>query len=145
MILAFVGSLLGFLAGIGSLIVLYRSPVGWWAPAWLAILAIGLFPYVPSVFAPVVIAHAVLFWIASERFEDSRRARTMVLGSAGLIVVASLGLLAQAVLFTPLLVPWVFAVAGATSIGYLVVASAWRGELRASLRPLPGPEREPTT
>ncbi len=130
-------SLLAFGFGIVTLPTLL--PVSLWGGSNLGVglLEIGVFPYVPSVFAPVVIAHVALFRFAARTFRSPDAAGLMRTATWPLAAIAVAGLLLQgifvalaseAALATVGLL--MFAMAGATSVGYALVAVAWRREIR---------------
>ncbi|TLZ61900.1 MAG: hypothetical protein E6K13_06410 [Methanobacteriota archaeon] len=100
--------------------------------AWIFLLP--LLPMIPSVFAPVVVAHAILFLICA-RSPMSRRDATIVVAGSGLLIAdAVAALLAQA--FVPGALPvsflgplpsFILMFAGATAAGYGIIAfGTWR-------------------
>lgn len=110
---AFVASLVAF---GGSL-----STFAWGAPSWHYV--VFLFPFVPWVWAPVVLAHCALFESAARDLPDPRArawSRAGVLVLAGLAV---LGLVLQSESVDA--GAWILAPAGATFVGYLLILSAW--------------------
>jgi len=77
------------------------------------------FPYVPSVFAPVVAAHGVVFLVAAPSPSSSLRIRQIALGSVALFVTSAVALTVQ---FAGGFEGVAYALAGLTSFGYLLVA-----------------------
>jgi len=127
----FRGSLFGFAVGLLTL------PWASWIFAWIFLLP--LIPMIPSVFAPVVIAHAILFVLCARSFANRTDARIVIAGSGLLIADAAVALLAQA--FVPGALPnstwgplptFILVFAGATAAGYGIIArGAWRALARA--------------
>jgi len=125
----FRGSVAGFAMGLLTL------PWVSWIFVWIFFLP--LIPMIPSVFAPVVIAHAVLFSLCARSLTD-RRDAAIVIAASGLLVANSVaGLFAQA--FAPGLLPsylgplpaFILTFAGATAVGYGIIAF---GAVRALAR-----------
>ncbi len=138
---AFRASIAGFFVGFLTLPLVFGEGAR-------VIIGAGLFPYAPTVFGPVVVAHAALFWFASENVRNRRASTTMIWGIRFLIAVAVTGLalfgfvvagLPRSVL-TPTFfgVTVVYSLAGLTSVGYGIVSIAWWREYRVrSARNLP--------
>ena len=120
------GSILAFVAG---LFVVTPLALGtYWALPW--VLLLGLFPFIPTVFAPVVVAHAALFGGSGVVFRDSAARVLVAIGSAFLAVLATAafgvqilrpGLAGSPGLFLSLS-------AGLTAVGYLAIAIGLRVE-----------------
>ena len=122
----YVASLGGFALGLATLpIALGRMTAG-----------LVLFPFVPSVFAPVVFAHAAMFAVGAQTVYDGKTARWMQLGSAILIAIAVLALALQGFALGG---GFAWTTAGWTWIGYALVAAAWSRQYSASRRASPLP------
>ncbi len=127
----FRGSLFGFAVGLLTL------PWVSWIFAWIFLLP--LIPMIPSVFAPVVIAHAILFMLCARSLANRIDATIVFAGSGLLVAEAVTALLAQA--FVPGALPvsfwgplptFILMFAGATAAGYGIIAfGAWRASARA--------------
>lgn len=132
---AFAASVIAFGGGLTSLPVLFgQGPSGFCAPAWACMIAYGIFPYIPSVFGPVVLLQATFFFLISTHIDTVLARIGVVLGSSALAAVAIVGLLVQTVLLRswtaglPLeLEAIVWSLAGLTSIGYAIIYAALRG------------------
>lgn len=137
---SFFASLLAF--GVGIITLPSLLPVALWGGMNLGttLLLIGGFPYVPSVFAPVVIAHVALFWFAARTLRSPEAARLMRVGTWVLVAFVVVGLVLQGIvvaLASPAALATVgllmFAMAGATSVGYVLVSVALRREVRLAM------------
>jgi len=120
---ALVASLAGF--GIGIITLPLALP-----NSAITAFGLGLFPYIPSVFGPVVIAHAVFFFYSAKTLQDPRAGSLMVLGSKFLFVIATISVAAQVLLahnMNQILVNPV----GTTGVGYATVAAALLRERHA--------------
>jgi len=131
----FAASLLGFSVGLLTLPAAFPEPAGWGGILGAYLIFYGAFPYVPSVFAPVATAHAVIFLLVG-RGQGSRRDSFATIAGSGLIIIVSLtGLVLQLAfketLFPALTTP-VWILAGLTSFGYVIV---WRGLRREPVVP----------
>lgn len=124
---AFVASLLAFGLAFSTLPRAFPS-------ASSSLYAALLFPLVPWVWAPVVVAHAILFHAASRALPSTVARAWGRTGSVALAATATAGLLAQ--VFVRSVGTWMFALAGLTFVGYLILAAAWsQGERPPSVRP----------
>jgi hypothetical protein len=136
-----------FALSVGAFIVGLGSSALWF-PWMLFIFALS-FPYVPSVFGPVVILHALLFRSYAHDLAGGSAARSIRLGTTVLLVVAFIALTGQAFLGLAgpvFLVTWwtlplarevlawlVFPLpAGLTGIGYALVFRGWSVHARGS-------------
>lgn len=125
---AFAASLFLFGAAFWSL----RLAPGLSAFAYFAYV---LFPIIPWVWVPVVLAHAVLFSTASRDLPDPAARAWARGGSLLLAGIACFALLSQFRLVD--LGAWTFGLAGATFVPYLLLAAAWSQEVR--VRPVRAP------
>jgi hypothetical protein len=124
---AFLASLLGFGVGMSTLSLVVQGP------KWFADVLVFLFPYVPSVYAPVVASHAVLF-ILGARTLRTRRDSTMVLGGSLYLLLASAAAVVGQVLSFPMVPGSLLPLAGLTGFGYVTVAVGWSREYRNERR-----------
>lgn len=136
---AYVGSIVGFLLGLATLPLLFTWD-SYFGPAWLAILLFGRFPYVPSVFSPIVAFHAILFVLGVRTTTDRLAQALLMIAGSALLILATLALGNQ--LNTPDYPanPLQMLLAGLTSIGYGCAAAGWwrsatRGEAPTRLQP----------
>lgn len=123
MMWAFAASTLGFVAGMFTLPLAFPERAYFIFTVWSLYLRFGLFPDVPSVYSPVVMAHAALYLIAS-RIHPSGRERNLLVGGALfllLFVVTSLAV--QVWLWVDV---WVWTLAGISAVGYSAIALGWR-------------------
>ena len=131
---AFRASIGCLVLGILTLPVLFPQPGSWFSPPlWLGLLFLGLFPYVPSVYGPVVIAHALLFYFESEKLTKwiSRGlalAGALLLGTTGVAALV-LGMLGGAFLY-PILTAPAWRLVGMTFPAYVLVAAGLWKEYR---------------
>jgi hypothetical protein len=96
----------------------------WWGD-YTAIGRLIISPYLPSVFGPVVLAHAALLAFAARGRGTAGRS-IVWLGSASLVCLALFGLFDQARwLATGLPSDWLFAWSGLTAFAYAFVALGW--------------------
>ncbi len=121
----FRGSVLGFAVGITTLpfvpIPPFPDPFGNISPG---VVILGGFAFVPSVFGPVVLAHALLFFLGSRSVEDGFANLSIAAGSIFLGVDATFAMLAQGTLVS--LDPvTVLTFSGLTGIGYGLAAIGW--------------------
>jgi len=127
------GSLAGF--AVGLLTLLWVSWIQRPSAILVWIFFLPLIPMIPSVFAPVVIVHAILFILFARSFANRIDARIAVAGSGLLVADAVAALLAQASVpgaFWEPLPSLILLFAGATAAGYGVIAfGAWRALARA--------------
>ena len=121
----YIASLVGFAAGMAMLPVLFPG-TGWFGPPAFFILALFLFPYVPSVYGPVVIAHSILFSLGIRSLNKNHARSLVAMGAAGLLTLASVALVAQ--FLPPPTSTWLLVVPGLTSAGYGVAALGWKSE-----------------
>lgn len=131
MILAFVSSLVGFGLGVGTLPLVFPGS-GWFGPTWAIILLFGIFPYVPTVFVPVLAAHSAMFLIATTTLQDRLAKALTVGGSVFLVIVATVGLTAQFLLVASF-GTLILSLAGLSSVGYSLIAGGWLRDSRARL------------
>ena len=110
----FLGSVASFVVGL--LTLPWTLP-----PPRYATLAWSLFfPYIPSVFGPVVLFHAALFLVASEALRSPQSFPLVWLGVGILAAVAGVGLAMQYAFLAVNSVPfWFDALGGLTVFGYL--------------------------
>lgn len=139
--------LLGFVVGMASLPWAFPARVSsfFCAYEWECLLY-GWFPYVPTVFAAVVVSHAAVAGIAGGQCRDGAAARRLRAAAVILILVSLVSLMAQ---FAGAFHGWAWGLVGLTAPGYLVaVAGAWReSRARATATPSPdpgGPSRGPS-
>ncbi len=83
-----------------------------------------LFPYIPSVFGAVVVAHAIVFLLGSRYISHPRSGPRTTLGATLLIALSFVGLLSQ---FLGLMGSWAYLLAGTAGFGYLLIGMAWVG------------------
>ncbi len=129
---AFAGSLVGFGIGLATLPLAFPGS-GWVGPYWAFILVTALFPYVPSVFGPVVAAHTTMFLLTAKTLRSRTASITMVAASAFLGAVATVGLLGQA-FFVSGLGRGLLSLAGLTGFGYAGIAVSWLNEHKTGQR-----------
>lgn len=110
---AFLASVVSFVGGLLHLILAYP---GAWGFTYL------LFPYVPSVYGPAVIAHSVLFLASARSTTASGSSVAVTLGSLYLMALATIALWSQATIGLGV---DSLSLAGLTSVGYLLVAAGW--------------------
>jgi len=125
-------SLMGFAVGVLSLPIFFPAAGGWYyLPPWAGVLLFGVFPYMPSVFGPVVVAHAVIFMLGSSDFTRRIALASIVAGGAVLSLLAIVGIALQ-VLNVPQSFPAPLApislTTGLTFLGYALVAAGYRLE-----------------
>lgn len=137
----------GFVVGMASLPWAFPARVSsfFCAYEWECLLY-GWFPYVPTVFAAVVVSHAAVAGIAGGQCRDGAAARRLRAAAVILILVSLVSLMAQ---FAGAFHGWAWGLVGLTAPGYLVaVAGAWReSRARATATPSPdpgGPSRGPS-
>lgn len=125
MLWAFRGSIVGFAIGLVTLpwvplpavpgAFVFAGPVFFWS---------GGFAFVPSVFAPVVIAHAVLFLQGLTSLRSRFALLLLVAGAGFLVADATIAIAAQASLLSQVLLP-ILTLSGATAVGYALIGAAW--------------------
>lgn len=127
-------SLMMFVGGLLTLPVFFPDDPNAWSffgPPWARVLLSGVFPHVPLVFGPVVVAHGVIFMLASSDFARPRSRPVAVAGCILLFWLAGLGIASQVLSFPQSfpapLGPLSFA-AGLTVLGYGLVAAGYRLE-----------------
>ena len=140
---SFWGSILAFVFGLFLVTPLALwGAGGYWALPW--ILLLGLFPFIPTVFAPVVVAHAALFGGCGVILRNGTARGLVAIGAGYLAVLATAAFGVQ--LLRPSLAgsPGLFLSlsAGLTAVGYLAFAVGLRVE-RHRLKPTLGPDAEP--
>ncbi len=118
-------SLLGFAIGISTLpfapVPPLPGPIGNLSPGFIVL---GGFAFVPSVFGPVALAHALLFFLGLSGIQDRVAIVLIAAGSLYLVVDATFALLAQGSLI-PLYSVAILTFSGLTAIGYGLVAIGW--------------------
>lgn len=132
---AFLASLIGF--GIGLALLPVSTP----ETSRLSVFVSYVVPYLPSVYGWVVVAHAVLFAIASRALSSGSGSLIMVVGSAWLIIVAFIAIYAgpfQTRIFDPLLL---WSLSGLTFVGYGLVTLGWWGEIGSLMNSVVGGAR----
>lgn len=147
-IAATVLGVLGVAVGITALPPLFPTPVDsfFCAYEWQCFLFEGWFPYVPTVFASVVVSHAVIAALAAAQSRD-RTAGRLLTGAAGiLLIVALVSLIVQ--LAGAFHDGW-WGIASLTAPGYLAAALGAGRESRARATAVPwrgpaGPSRGPS-
>ncbi len=82
-----------------------------------------LFPIVPWVWAPVVLAHVALYEFAARDLVDPRARRWSRAGTVVLASLAAIGLLGEFRIIAAGM--WAFSFAGVTFLGYLLILVAW--------------------
>lgn len=123
---AFVASILGFGIGLVSLPAIFPDR-GWSGPAWVWILFLFLFPYIPSVFAPVVVAHSLVFSFGMTTLRSRHAVAPIAVGVIALFGIATAAIVTQFASRNILgYGVWLFA--GLTAAGYLPAAWGWRIE-----------------
>ena len=121
---AFGGSVVAFCVVVGIIFALRDPYVG-------LIAFLGVFPLVPLVFAPVSIAHSILFLIARTRISKRGPARLV---ASGAIILFALSV-AALILSVATDSEKVLSLAGFTGVGYGAIAEGWRLErIAASTR-----------
>ncbi len=123
---SFVASLLGFAFGLLTL------PL--WAPSAVYILVRGYFPFLPSVYGPVVGAHALLFLFLTRSLRDRRSHFLLVAGSLFLLVIAAAAIAGQLAFLADRPLAWVslgVSLAGLAGLGYALIAVGLRSEYHA--------------
>ena len=119
--IAYILSIVGFFVGLATIGLALPQRTGGLFNLRLGdrLLWDTFFPYVPSVFAPVVAAHATVFLVTAGSARDSPRRQRIVLGSAVLFAIAGIALVVQ-------MAGWfggiAYTLAGLTGVGYLIVA-----------------------
>ena len=141
--------LTGFVAGMAALPLAFPARVSSYfcAYEWDCVLFSFWFPYVPSVFASVVLSHAAISWIGAHHCRDDIAARRLRGASAMLVIVCVASLITQ---LAGLLDGWAWGLVCLTAPGYLLAAAAawresrgratailWRGPSRPSPDPWP--------
>lgn len=124
---AFLFSLAVFILGIATL----PSAIPRFADNWSFLLTV--MPYVPSVWAPVVLCHATLFAFGLKDVPIDERAWVTRFSILLLVAIAVLAVAVQ-LSVSPLDTPWIHAplayalwlFAGLTAVGYAGAASGWR-------------------
>ena len=84
----------GYSAWIGSLVPQVFPVSYWWRIDWRVILVYGLYLFIPTLYAPILVGNGILFWLASrERTEVARP--YLVAAGVALIGVAAAALAVQ--------------------------------------------------
>jgi len=123
-----------FVVGILTLPIVFPQPGSWFSPPlWLGLLFLGLFPYVPSVYGPVVIAHGLVFYLESGKLTKPTSrglalAGALLLGTIGAVALG-LGMLGGA-FFYPILTAPAWRLVGLTFPAYVLVAAGFWLEYR---------------
>lgn len=126
---AYLSSLGAFALGLSTLFIIFPGQ-GVLAPLGLEAMIGLFFPYVPSVYAPVVLVHSVLFALARVRLLDGRAATLVAIGIFSLMALAAFALWSQTQNLPPIsswlrLRPWPVVLAGMTAIGYSLVSAGF--------------------
>ncbi len=124
---AFILSLFAFGFGLATL------PFAFPGTGWAAILGFWFFPLIPSVYAPVVLVHAILFRLPARETWDRKVANLLTAGSVFLVVSAVAGIGMQ--LAARSLGAIVYTAPGLTGIGYALIAVGLRRGRRPANTP----------
>ncbi len=128
----FLGSLLGFV--LGFITLPWTAPRGM-APSEsnpIAFLAASFrtpfFAYVPSVFAPVVVLHSLMFVLSARSLGRRPSFAGVLIGAGFLLALAATGLYLQLQSLFLGRAPdnWFLMLAGLTCIGYVIFALSWK-------------------
>lgn len=147
----FLGSLFGFALGIVTM--------PWVAPRGLVAdtsdsgtflvtaLRAPLFPYIPSVFAPVVVPHGLIFVFFGRSLRRRSYIVTVLAGAGYLMALAAIGLLLQgeSLILGRATNDLFLILAGLTSIGYALFALSWRLDASWSAMGADGSGSPPTS
>jgi hypothetical protein len=119
---------------VGIVVLPWISPLWFfrfgrtWVGPGLTILPTGLFAYIPTVFAPVALIHAVLFAMESREVTGLANYWVNLVGVGYLVLTASVSIVIQASFYAASYLPtWFFALAALTSGGYVLVLVSRRG------------------
>ncbi len=111
---------IAFLVGIVLLALLYPASTTR-LPAWPFMVVSFLFPFIPAVWAPVVLVHAAIFWWNTRALPGLEQRVIVGVGAFLLFGIVGFGLGGQ--LLEPELLFWLLLpVAGFTVVGYSLVA-----------------------
>lgn len=119
--LIFSGNLIAFVVGVVLLILVL--PEATQSMPGVFIFGAFLFPFVPVVYAPVVLVHAGLFWWSSGALRALGQRRLVQAASLVLVAVLGFGLYAQ--LANPERVLELAPLAGLMMVGYVLAAIGW--------------------
>jgi len=143
MTLLFRSSLVAFGIGLASLAIASLPPLpGFWAYVPSMFLLSGGFAFIPTVYGPVVLAHALLFLIGSRFLRDVRAFVFVNAGGGFLIFIVTIAILMQASQWFNQPVP-IITLAGVTSFGYLMVGIGLKRASEAGSRPVSAPSAIP--
>ena len=124
----FLASIIGFVLGLVTLPWVGPKgmvPVESDSIAFIAAaLRVSLFPYVPSVFAPVVVPHALMFALSAQSQGGRPWLVPVLVGAGFLFALAVTGLSLQTHSLVVGRTPndWLLTLAGLTSVGYVLFA-----------------------
>lgn len=137
---ATVAGVLGLFAGVVTLPLVFPQAWGGFfcEYLWQCVLIEGWFPYVPTVFAAVVLSHAALAVLGGIQSQDAIAGRRLLSAACLLVLVVLVSLIIQ---FAGAFSGWWWGLASLTAPGYLVAAWGARRESRswATAVPWPGP------
>lgn len=126
-ILVVIGALAGCVAGMVVPAVVLRAVGGESVLAWEAVVSSGLFMYVPTVFAPILLGHAGLALLAAQA---SRVAAARDGFRSGAIVLLAVSAVSLALEFLGVLPGWPLAIVGVAAPGYYFIGASARQEAR---------------
>jgi len=143
MTLLFRSSFVAFGIGLASLAIASLPPLpGFWAYVPSMFLLSGGFAFIPTVYGPVVLTHALLFLIGSRLLGDVRSFVFVSAGGGFLIFIVTIAMLMQAFQSFNQPVPLI-SLAGVTSFGYLMVGIGLKRVSEARSRPVSPPSAIP--
>ncbi len=120
--LIFASMLIAFGIGLVLLALLFPGPTTR-LPGWQFMVVSFLFPFIPVVYAPVLLVHAAIFWWKIQALPGLEQRIMVGVGASFLLGIVGFGLAGQ-LLNLELLVE-LLPVAGFTVVGYSLSALGW--------------------